>query len=75
MTSHARKRYVACEDCKTPGTVGVELSNRGLCESCAIDRMTKSARQLKAKEGPYYAQWCKSTIEAARRLVDSGELG
>jgi hypothetical protein len=69
MGSHARRKYVRCEDCEKPGTVGVELSNRGLCEPCAIKRMTKSAVQLQAKSGPYYDQWRKGIAEAGARIA------
>lgn len=71
MATHARGNWKECIDCSTPGRVGDGLSNRGLCESCAIDRMMKSAVQLQAGEGPYYDQWRKSMKHAALRMVEA----
>lgn len=70
MASHARRSFKRCEDCNKPGTVGKELSVRGLCEPCREARMMKAATQLAEGAGPYYDQWLASMRDATRRLAD-----
>lgn len=54
------KKPTRCKDCQST----VEpISWRALCEECAIKRMTKSAVQQSAREGPYYAAWCERMAE------------
>lgn len=63
MASHARRKFTECEDCGTPGVAGENLSYRGLCERCSIQRVEDGARQMITKSGPHYEQWKASMRE------------
>ncbi len=59
----------ACKVCgEHPGEEG--LSKRGLCEACELRRMTEAARQMAAKEGPYYERWKVGRAEAKRSRTE-----
>lgn len=65
----AKVNTYTCLDCgKEFEWEGYKPPGRRRCLECSIKRMTDSASQLQAKEGPFYEKWKKGLLAAARRL-------
>ncbi len=62
-----------CKLCgQPPGEEG--LTSRGFCVACMLKRSNEAARQMVAKQGPYYERWKVGMDEAKRSRTERSKL-
>lgn len=62
-------RKYDCEDCGRPTERNRSSHQSLVCEPCGTKRMTKSAIQQVAREGPLYDNWVTGMQRHAARLA------
>lgn len=60
MSDQQQRGRKTCKRCKRPTNECGQLSRYGNCTDCAIELQAEAARQMAAKEGPYYDRWLAS---------------
>lgn len=70
-----RPRRVHCRLCgKHVDTCG-PLSARGNCSPCGVARLIAQNRQMKAKSGPIYEEWCRRMDWYKQHAKPKGVVG
>lgn len=64
----SKQRRSNCRYCGASGN-DVPISLRGICDSCAADRVTMNNTSIATGEGEAYARWAEATaLGIAKRL-------
>lgn len=65
-------KYMACRHCDGEMLVGITRRKSPSHPECGAQKVMDNARQIAAKEGPYYDRWLAAQVRTIERLTRGG---